>query len=131
MNKFLRELIGLQQWVVWKFEERNGRKTKVLYNPITKRRAKVNVSKTWGTYAQAQKVAHQFDGIGFVFTKDDPFTGIDIDKCIKNAKVDKFAQEIIDRFDSYWETSVSGSGFHCLIKGHLSVHRPIQVHHYS
>ena len=119
IKKLLRELVGLKQLVTWKFEERNGKKIKVLYNPITKRRAKVNDPKTWGTYAQAQKVAHQFDGIGFVFAKDDPFTGIDLDKCLKNSKVDKFAQEIIDRFDSYWEISVSGTGFHCLIKGKI------------
>lgn len=117
MNKFLGELIKRKQWVTWKYEERNGKKTKVLYNPITKRRAKVNDANTWVAFAQAQNVAHLFDGIGFVFTKDDPFTGIDIDKCIKNAKVDKFAQELIDRFNSYWEISVSGTGLHCIIKG--------------
>ena len=119
LKRYLGELIQRKQWVVWIYEERNGKKTKVLYNPITKQRAKVNVPNTWVTYAQAEKAADQFNGIGFVFTKDDPFTGIDIDKCIKKSKVDNFAQEIIDRFDSYCEKSVSGTGFHCLIKGKI------------
>jgi len=123
INKFpkslLGELIRRKQWVTWGYEERNNRKTKVLYNPITKQRAKVNDPRTWVTFTQAQKAACQFDGIGFVFTKDDPFTGIDLDKCIEDSVVSKSAQELIDCFDSYWETSVSGTGLHCIIKGKI------------
>ena len=123
INKFpkslLGELIQRKQWVTWRYEEQNNRKTKVLYNPITKQRTKVNDLNTWVTFVQAQKAATQFDGIGYVFTKDDPFTGIDLDKCVENSIVSKFAQGLIDRFDSYWEISVSGKGLHCIIKGRI------------
>jgi len=118
-KKWLGELIQRKQWVTWRYEEGNNRKTKVLYNPTTKRRAKVNDPNTWVTFEQAQKAASQFDGIGFVFTKDDPFTGIDLDKCVEDSVVSESAQELIDRFESYWETSVSGTGLHCIIKGKI------------
>ncbi len=61
------------------------------------------------------------DGIGFVFSKDDPYTGIDLDGCYDpEANVlDPWAQKIITRLNTYTELSPSGTGVHLIIKGQL------------
>ncbi|ELY76110.1 hypothetical protein C488_08487 [Natrinema pellirubrum DSM 15624] len=61
------------------------------------------------------------DGIGFVFTDDDPIVGVDLDDCRdpESGDVDDTAQDIIERLDSYTEISPSGTGFHVLIEGEL------------
>src|SRR5690606_8285364 len=50
-------------------------------------------------------------GIGYVFSREDPFTGIDLDQ------LDDEAREWIARFDSYAEVSPSGTGAHVIIRG--------------
>jgi len=83
---------------------------------------------TWGTYEQCVTEAIQLnntgsgglDGIGFVFSDDDPFTGVDLDKVIDaDGKVEPWAMEWIDKLDSYTEYSPSGLGFHIFIRAKL------------
>jgi len=61
------------------------------------------------------------DGVGFVFTDDDPIVGVDLDDCRdpETGDVDDAAQDIIKRLDSYTEVSPSGTGYHVLITGEL------------
>jgi len=61
------------------------------------------------------------DGVGFVFTDDDPIVGVDLDDCRdpETGEVDSEAQDIIERLDSYTEISPSGTGYHVLIEGEL------------
>jgi hypothetical protein len=56
-----------------------------------------------------------------VFSKDDPYCGIDLDHCRdpKTGKIAKWAEKIIQDFHSYVEVSPSGSGVHILVKGQL------------
>ena len=81
------ELKELPQWVCWRLEEQDGKKPKkVPLNPQTGRKAKTNNPRTWGTFDQAMEYSqsHMTDGccgVGFVFSKDDPYAGIDLDKC--------------------------------------------------
>jgi hypothetical protein len=54
-----------------------------------------------------------YDGIGFVFTPDDPFAGIDLDNCRDTAtgEIDPWAEEVLAQFgDTYAEVSPSGTG---------------------
>lgn len=106
------------QWVVWQYVERNGRNVKMPYNPNTGKPAKVNDPLTWGTYSQACSVAYRYDGLGFVFTENDPFVGIDMDHCIdEEGHIEKDAQDLIKKLDSYSEKSPSGAGLHIIITG--------------
>jgi len=79
------EIKKLRQWVVWKLEpDENGNPTKIPYNPGNPEfKASTTNAKTWGTFSQAVTTAKTdcFQGIGFVFSKDDPYAGIDLDKC--------------------------------------------------
>ena len=62
-----------------------------------------------------------YPGIGFVFTADDPYYGIDLDGCRdpETGEIEKWAKKMIKALDSYSEVSPSGSGVHIIGKGTL------------
>lgn len=98
------------QWVCWRQETRNGKPTKVPYNPRSGGMASTTNPDTWSTLARCMR-AEGYDGVGFVFTEDDPFVGIDLDDCADDAgQLSGEATEIINRLDSYAEISPSGRG---------------------
>ncbi|HQL55528.1 MAG TPA: hypothetical protein PLQ87_12535, partial [Phycisphaerae bacterium] len=50
-------------------------------------------------------------GVGFVFTPDDPYAGIDLDDCIDaSGQIKPWALDFLQQLDSYSELSPSGSG---------------------
>ena len=112
------EMKQLDNWVCFKFEVRNGKETKVPYNPKSKRKAKTNDKKTWASFTQAIDQINNFDGIGFMFS-DSPFVGIDLDHCIENGVVSDFALSIVKRLNSYTEYSPSGTGLHIICQGNV------------
>jgi len=119
------ELRARRQWVLWKIEPgKDGKMTKVPYNPANPRfKASSTKPHTWGTFAQAVAAAQTdgFSGIGFMFSENDPYAGIDLDHCRdpESGEIAPWAWEIINRFDSYTEISPSGKGIHILIRGKL------------
>ena len=72
---FPQELRDLNQWVVWRVEERNGKKTKVPYNARTDGMAMSDNASTWTSFDVAI-VAFlnnaRYDGIGYMFSEFDP-----------------------------------------------------------
>src|SRR5215204_5018225 len=107
------ELKSLDQWVMWKKESRKGKFTKVPYQTNRRQASNTNAS-TWTTFdatLETLKGGNYFDGVGFVFSPEDPYCGGDIDKVTEEE-----AQPWIDRFDSYTESSPSGEGFHIICK---------------
>lgn len=119
-NEIPAELKALPQWILWRKEERGGKPTKVPYQ-VNGEMAQANNRRTWSTFATAVKfyLEGDYDGIGFVFSRQDNYIGIDIDKCVVDGKTNTFATEIIDTLDSYTEFSPSGKGIHIIIKGNL------------
>lgn len=118
------ELKEHAQWVVWKKEMREGKWTKMPYQ-VNGEAAQSNIRETWSTFDEASNEFlnnEKYDGIGFMFSKEDPFVGIDIDHCIEEEVVNKFAAEIINLMDSYTEYSPSGDGVHIIVKGELPEH---------
>jgi hypothetical protein len=73
----------LDQWLVWKLEDRGGPKpSKVPYDAKTGHLAKSNGPGTWCDFNTAVKAAlngQDYDGIGFAFHREDGLAGIDID----------------------------------------------------
>lgn len=114
-------LRDLPQWVCWKYEERGGKTDKVPRNPLTRELASSADPATWATYEEARErfKAGGYEGIGFVFTADDPFCGIDLDKCVQDGEIAPWAQEIVDELDSYTELSPSGTGLHIIVRAEL------------
>ena len=93
------EIKNLPQWVLWNYEVRAGKQTKIP-KQTTGANAKANTPSTWTDYHTACTAHHngQFEGIGFVFTETDIYLGIDLDNCIVDGKVSDWAQAIIDVF---------------------------------
>jgi putative DNA primase/helicase len=117
------ELMARPQWVAWRIESRDGRPTKVPYSPITGGLASTSNPQTWGTYEQARSFCEVqgMEGVGYVFSAEDPYTGIDLDKCRdpETGAIEEWAQEIITALRSYTEISPSGRGVHIIIRGKL------------
>ncbi|WP_058567797.1 phage NrS-1 polymerase family protein [Haloferax marisrubri] len=117
------ELVERDQWVCWRSEKRDGKQTKIPVVPGEGSFASSTDPDTWSDFETALDFVtnRNADGIGFVFTEDDPIVGVDLDDCRdpETGDVDDDAQDIIDRLDSYTEVSPSGTGYHVLIKGEL------------
>lgn len=119
-------LTELDQWIAWRYEQRDdGRPTKVPYQINGGHRASSTDPKTWSSFDEAlmacQENPKRWSGIGFVFSANDPYFGIDLDQCLDAAaKLKPWAQPIMERFsDSYSEISPSGQGIKIWAKGRL------------
>lgn len=117
------ELKQLDNWCVWKFENRNGKRTKIPFNAATGEFAKSNDKSTWSSYETAVN-AEGVDGIGFFF--EPPYLGIDIDdidddlhRFKQGDKLDNIVSEFNEAFKSYTEVSPSGNGLHIIVKGKI------------
>ena len=66
---------------VWRYEDRDGRRTKMPYNPNNpQERGRSNDRSTFATLETAAARANSFDGLGIgIF---DSIAGIDIDHCM-------------------------------------------------
>jgi putative DNA primase/helicase len=114
------ELTSRCQWLNWRYEFRGGRVTKIPLCPHDGRRARTNDPGTWSPFQVALEGArrHRADGIGYVFTSDDPFVGVDIDNCLnpETGEIDDDARNVLFALDSYREVSPSGRGVHSIVK---------------
>jgi hypothetical protein len=106
-------LRGRPQWVLWQLAERGGKPTKIPVR-LDGTMAKANDPTTWDEF---DTVREAFDppkhaGVGFVFSADDPFCGIDLDGCRdpQTGLVAEWAREVILKLDSYAELSPSKTG---------------------
>ncbi len=116
-------LLERAQWIVWRTERRDGKRTKVPLDPSTKRCASVDEPSQWVDYQTAHQSRHvdAVDGLGFVFTDSDPFVGVDLDDCRNpiTGELSPLAHDITTTLDSYAEVSPSCLGVHVLAKGDL------------
>lgn len=97
---------------VWKFEKRNGQKTKMPFNPATGERARINDLRTFSdfkntlvTYAMGG-----YDGIGIAVGNG--IGAFDIDHCIReDGTLNDTADTVLSIFPTaYVEKSPSGKG---------------------
>jgi len=115
------ELQSSSQWCVWKYETVNARQTKVPYCVATGMKASTINPKHWCDYKAASLYveAGYADGVGFVFTKDDSYIGIDFDHCIVDNVIDPIILNEVISIGSYAEISPSGTGIHVICRGIL------------
>ena len=113
------ELRALSQWVAWRYAWEDGRSAKKRINPRTGRPASPTSPATWATFeeALAAVAAGTYDGVGFVFTPNDPYVGIDLDGCRdpETGELAPWAEEVLERFGTYAEASPSGTGVHLIV----------------
>lgn len=116
------ELRERAQWVVWRLVMREGKPTKVPIDPRTGRQTSITNPQTWLSFEEAVSAVRKRDlGLGFVFTSDDAFAGVDLDKCRDptTGVLDQGATEIIAALGSYSEISPSGTGVKIILRGTL------------
>lgn len=106
----LDELKAMKIWICWNWSTRKGNKTKV---PIAASGEETGTdeahARIWVTYEEAVKAAKEkgYSGIGFVLPEGYFFLDVD-DRELD----DPYLQLLIERFGSYVERSVSGTGYH-------------------
>lgn len=113
-----------RQWVLWKYKLNKDEKwTKVPYN-LGGWKASHSDSRTWCHYEPVclkwQRESDKYSGIGFVFTDEDPYTGIDLDKCLDDDGILKpWSDNLLFELDTYAEWSPSGKGVHIFAEAKL------------
>ena len=134
-ENFPEDLKAFPQWVVWKAvpttdQQGNSKIDKIPINPKTGAHAKAGNPGTWGTFDQAREWYElnrgkphgegRVAGVGFELHKDDPFSGVDLDKC-KNGipGLEPWAAELIEALKTYTEISPSGTGIRAIARGKL------------
>jgi hypothetical protein len=115
----------LQQFVVYRLEERDGKQTKVPYSPRSGRRASTTDPVTWTSLDEAKAYAagnRTVAGLGFVFAEGDGIVGVDLDHCrdATTGEIEDWALTMLKFFDSYAEVSPSGEGIHIFAGGVLA-----------
>ena len=119
------ELRNLDQWVPWRYATRKGKKTKIPINAMTGHEADCTDRRQFSSFESALKKVEEdtsLDGVGFVFTDEDPYVGIDVDDCLQDGQFSELALNILQRFPgSYAEISPSGKGLKLWIKGKLPI----------
>lgn len=109
-----------RQWVLWRYEQRGEKITKVPFQP-NGAHAKTSESNSWSDYRRCEDVFNNghFDGLGFVFCLEDGLVAIDLDNCLDpTGKPEAWARDILDRFAAtYAEITPSGKGFHIIGRG--------------
>lgn len=115
------ELRDRAQWVLWRWtwkeEEEKWDKPP---SRLDGRNASSKNPATWSGF-EAVMAAYQrggWDGVGFMFSKDDPFAGLDLDDCRDDAtgKFTPWALDFLQRLDSYCEISPSMTGAKVFVK---------------
>ena len=106
------ELKENASFCLWRLEKRQGKPTKVPYDPRTGQLAKTNDPATFADFATAMKAYAMggWDGIGYRVSEG--IGAIDIDHCIReDGSLNDVAASIMSFFpDTYFERSPSGTG---------------------
>lgn len=115
----------LDQWVVWCYEQRGDKTTKVPYNPQDGSKASSTNMQTWNTFALCCRALDEhptaYNGIGFMFKKGGGIFGFDGDHLYDPATgtIAPEAKAWLDRFATYTELSPGGHGIHAIGFGTL------------
>jgi putative DNA primase/helicase len=120
-------LQDIPQWVLFVYEWRHDKWTKVPYRSRGQGRAKSTDPATWSSFDQVwheYSTSGEHDGIGFVVTEEIAIVGTDLDHCVdaETGEIDPWALAIVRRIDSYTEISVSGTGIRIFAEGDLPPH---------
>lgn len=137
------ELRNLRQWVLWRYVWKDGENSKGSWTKLplqpSGEAASSTDSNTWSQFETVRlaylQQAGRFAGIGFVFTRESGYIGIDLDECItwgegKDRHIPTYndwAQRLFERLSAatdgigtYTEFSPSRTGLHFIVKANPS-----------
>lgn len=113
----LKALTGYRQFVLWKTETRNGKQVKLPVSPWTGQICDAHDAGAWVDASTATQLAQAMNmGVGFVFTKNDPFFFVDIDHCLQSDNTwSPTAMQLLQALSgAAVEVSQSGTGLHVI-----------------
>ena len=95
------ELTERDQWVLWHTVTRGGKPTK-MPRMLNGSPASSTDPKTWAPFNAVERDGGKDHGMGFVFTKEDPLCGVDLDGCRdpETGKCAEWARQIILDFNT-------------------------------
>lgn len=119
------KMFNYPQWVLWvAVPGKNGKTDKFPINYKTLKICDAHNSNMWASYLDAKKALSATKklhhnqvakGVGFVFTKNDPFFFIDLDSCYHKGKWSETANSFCSYFSgAFIEVSASGLGLHII-----------------
>ena len=121
------ELRNVPRWLNYRLEDDPKHPHKPRKVPmqarVIGRKASSTDPTTWAGFQDAVRAladpASGYAGLGFAL--GDGWIGIDCDHCVdcESGDIDLWANDVIERFDSYAEFSPSGTGVHILVRGEL------------
>jgi putative DNA primase/helicase len=121
------------QWVAWRYITRDGKQTKAPVSPHDGSLADSTSGNTWGTFEDAVEACQRdgsLAGVGFVFTADDPYCGVDLDNSIDaEGNIKPWAVDLLAKLDSYAEVSPSNRGLKVFIKANKPGKRCRKAYH--
>ena len=125
-EKFPAELKLLPNWLLWRYlpPKSSGAKWRKVPFQRNGKPASTTDRSSWSRFEECCATYAQgaFDGVGFVFDGEIGadglcYCGVDFDACVHHGtKVDSLALRRINRLNTYTELSVSGTGFHCIVR---------------
>jgi hypothetical protein len=131
------ELLARRQWVVWRYDWREDKAGKGKWSKVLDvarqaaagrdRKAKSDDGRTWDDFDRALDAYQRggWAGIGYVFSPDDPYAGIDLDDCRDpdTGDLDPWAVDLLALLGGYAEVSPSGTGVKVIVKAQLPAGR--------
>ena len=144
-DDYLPRLRDRNQWVCWGYYCRDSKECGIYLGPdidecpecgeeSTKpplrprprgKYANSNDPSTWGAYAEAVEYHGREDtdteGVGFMLSQEGIVVGVDLDGCRHpdTGELEPWAEDIVDRLDTYTEVSPSGTGLRLFVVGLL------------
>ncbi|GAB7020857.1 hypothetical protein [Halostagnicola bangensis] len=113
-----------EQWMCWQSKDREEKVTKVPIVPGVAELTSVTNPDMWRSFDETLEYLERGDaaGIGFVFTEEDSFVGIDLGDCRdpEAGSPSEEAREIIDELGSFTEVSPLGTGYYVIVRGSIS-----------
>jgi len=128
---------GYKQFICWTLVDKGGKKPdKVPTDPLTGQYIDPHDPTVWIDSQTARQYAAMGYGVGFVFTKEDPFFFLDIDECLVNGQWSNIATHMCTVFAGcYVEVSHSGDGLHIFGSGTYADHgcrnKPLDMEFYT
>jgi putative DNA primase/helicase len=121
-TKLPSELLIMSNWVAWKWDERDGKRTKVPVNPLSGGLAMANEANTWSLFGVAERRAmnDQLAGVGLELSNLG-FVAYDFDHCINQDGSFRLpeVETWVALLDSWTYITPSGEGLRVIVRGVL------------
>lgn len=111
-----------KQWAVCKFQTDDALINTGSLNKVGDYQLLTKKPEDWKDFKTCIKFLPQYDGIGFITTKEDPYVFWDFEDCrdVQSGEISNDISFLINKINSYTEISPSGKGIKIIVEGKIS-----------